>query len=44
MTIKAGDAGIWVTCDMHKEGVCTAECKDLFNEVWYNFNRISLGD
>ncbi|KAG7006146.1 hypothetical protein G7Y79_00016g041310 [Physcia stellaris] len=32
MTIKAGDAGIWVTCDMHKEGVCTAECKDLFNE------------
>ncbi|KAL8794026.1 MAG: hypothetical protein Q9195_003432 [Heterodermia aff. obscurata] len=31
-TINAGDAGIWVTCDMHKEGACTAECRDLFNE------------
>ncbi|KAL9609586.1 MAG: hypothetical protein Q9167_005659 [Letrouitia subvulpina] len=31
-TIEPGDAGIWATCDMHKEGKCTVELKDLFNE------------
>lgn len=32
-TIEAGDAGIWVTCDLNKEAKCTAELMDLFNEV-----------
>lgn len=31
--IEPGDAGIWVTCDMHMEGLCTVELKDFFNEV-----------
>ena len=31
--IEAGDAGIWVTCDLNKEGKCTAELTDLFDEV-----------
>ena len=31
--IDPGDAGIWVTCDMYKEGKCTAEARDIFNEV-----------
>ncbi len=36
-SIHPGDAGIWATCDMHREGQCTAELKDLFNDVstWY---------
>ena len=32
-TINPGDKGIWVTCNMHKEGKCTAEARDIFNEV-----------
>ncbi|KAI4165004.1 MAG: hypothetical protein LQ342_001280 [Letrouitia transgressa] len=32
IAIEPGDAGIWATCDMHKEGKCTVELKDLFNE------------
>lgn len=32
-SINPGDAGIWATCDMHKEGLCTVELKDLFSEV-----------
>lgn len=32
-TIEPGDAGIWATCDMHKEGKCTAELRDIFSEV-----------
>ena len=32
-SIEPGDAGIWVTCEMHKERKCTAELKDLFGEV-----------
>lgn len=31
-SIEPGDAGIWATCEMHKEGKCTAELRDLFNE------------
>ncbi|KAL8808761.1 MAG: hypothetical protein Q9200_004046 [Gallowayella weberi] len=31
-SINPGDAGIWATCDMHKEGLCTVELRDLFNE------------
>ncbi|KAI4280696.1 MAG: hypothetical protein L6R38_004243 [Xanthoria sp. 2 TBL-2021] len=31
-SINPGDAGIWATCDMHREGQCTAELKDLFND------------
>ncbi|KAL8926512.1 MAG: hypothetical protein Q9208_002839 [Pyrenodesmia sp. 3 TL-2023] len=31
-SIKPGDAGIWATCEMHKEGLCTVELKDFFNE------------
>ncbi|KAL8716805.1 MAG: hypothetical protein Q9225_005897 [Loekoesia sp. 1 TL-2023] len=31
-SIEPGDAGIWVTCDMHKEGLCTVELKDFFND------------
>ncbi|KAI4220426.1 MAG: hypothetical protein L6R36_007631 [Xanthoria steineri] len=31
-SIHPGDAGIWATCDMHREGQCTAELKDLFND------------
>ncbi|KAL8724029.1 MAG: hypothetical protein Q9166_008173 [cf. Caloplaca sp. 2 TL-2023] len=30
--INPGDAGIWATCDMHKEGLCTVELRDLFDE------------
>ncbi|KAL9580951.1 MAG: hypothetical protein Q9212_004183 [Teloschistes hypoglaucus] len=30
--IEPGDAGIWVTCDMHMEGLCTVELRDFFNE------------
>ena len=30
--IEPGDAGIWATCEMGKEGKCTAELRDLFNE------------
>ncbi len=32
-TIEPGDAGIWATCGMGKEGKCAAELKDIFNEV-----------
>ena len=31
-SIEPGDAGIWATCDMGKEGKCTAELRDLFEE------------
>ncbi|KAL8900616.1 MAG: hypothetical protein Q9207_005611 [Kuettlingeria erythrocarpa] len=31
-SINPGDAGIWATCDMHKEGLCTVELKDFLNE------------
>ncbi|KAL8741010.1 MAG: hypothetical protein Q9190_006338 [Brigantiaea leucoxantha] len=31
-SIETGDAGIWATCDMHKEGKCTIELRDFFNE------------
>lgn len=31
--INPGDAGIWITCDMYKEGKCTAEARDICNEV-----------
>ncbi|KAL8681064.1 MAG: hypothetical protein Q9186_002776 [Xanthomendoza sp. 1 TL-2023] len=31
-SINPGDAGIWATCDMHKEGLCTVELRDIFNE------------
>ena len=31
-SINSGDAGIWATCDMHKEGKATAELRDLFEE------------
>ncbi|KAL8999622.1 MAG: hypothetical protein Q9169_001582 [Polycauliona sp. 2 TL-2023] len=32
LSINPGDAGIWATCDMHREGQCTNELKELFNE------------
>ena len=35
-SIEPGDAGIWATCDMHKEGKCTIELNDIFNEVRTN--------
>lgn len=31
-SIEPGDAGIWVTCEMGKEGRCTSEVRDLFEE------------
>ena len=31
--IHPGDAGIWVTCDLHREGKCTVEARDFFTEV-----------
>ena len=31
--IEPGDAGIWATCDMHQEGRCIAELRELFGEV-----------
>lgn len=31
-SIEPGDSGIWATCEMGKEGKCTAELKDLFEE------------
>ncbi|KAK4692653.1 tRNA acetyltransferase TAN1, partial [Lecanoromycetidae sp. Uapishka_2] len=31
-TIEPGDAGIWATCEMGKEGKCTGELQDLFQE------------
>lgn len=31
--IESGDVGIWVTCDKNKEGLCTIELRDLFEEV-----------
>ena len=31
-TIEPGDAGIWATCDMHKEGRATIELRDLFED------------
>jgi len=31
-SIEAGDAGIWATCEMGKEGKCTGELRDLFEE------------
>ncbi|KAI4135658.1 MAG: hypothetical protein LQ347_000468 [Umbilicaria vellea] len=33
--IEPGDVGIWATCDMHKEGKCTAELTDIFSEDLY---------
>ncbi|KAI4204319.1 MAG: hypothetical protein LQ350_001299 [Teloschistes chrysophthalmus] len=35
--IEPGDAGIWVTCDMHMEGLCTVELRDFFNECAKSF-------
>lgn len=32
-SIESGDVGIWVTCDKNKEGLCTMELRDLFEEV-----------
>ncbi|KAL8789088.1 MAG: hypothetical protein Q9213_001351 [Squamulea squamosa] len=40
LSINPGDAGIWATCDMHKEGLCTIELKELFNE----YARLIYGD
>ncbi|OCK99545.1 uncharacterized protein K441DRAFT_653121 [Cenococcum geophilum 1.58] len=31
-SIEPGDAGIWATCDMRKEGKCVAELRDTFDE------------
>lgn len=31
-SIEPGDAGIWVTCEMGKEGKCTSDLRDLFEE------------
>lgn len=31
-SIEPGDAGIWATCEMGKEGKCTSELRDLFEE------------
>lgn len=31
-SIEPGDAGIWATCEMGKEGKCTGELRDLFEE------------
>lgn len=31
--ILPGDHGIWATCDKGREGKCTGELRDLFNEV-----------
>ncbi|KAL8697418.1 MAG: hypothetical protein Q9201_007130 [Fulgogasparrea decipioides] len=36
-SIEPGDAGIWVTCDMHKEGLCTVELKGFFAECAKSF-------
>ena len=30
--IEPGDAGIWATCEMGKEGKCTSDLRDLFEE------------
>lgn len=32
-TIESGDAGIWATCEMGKEGKCVGELRDLLEEV-----------
>lgn len=32
-SIESGDRGIWVTCDKDKEAKCTAELRDLFEQV-----------
>lgn len=40
-SIEPGDAGIWVTCELHKEGKCTGEVRDLFNEVQHPSQLIS---
>lgn len=31
-SIEPGDAGIWATCDMRKEGKCVVELRDTFDE------------
>jgi len=31
-SIEPGDAGIWVTCEMGKEGKCSSNLRDLFEE------------
>lgn len=31
--IESGDSGVFVTCDMGREGKCTAEALDLFSQV-----------
>ena len=38
-SIESGDVGIWVTCDKNKEGLCTIELRDLFEEVRIPFIR-----
>lgn len=32
-SIEAGDSGVFVTCDIGKEGKCIAETLDLFSQV-----------
>ena len=32
-TIEPGDSGIWATCDMHMEGKCISELRDLLSQV-----------
>ena len=34
--IEPGDCGIWVTCDKDKETKCTAEVRQLFEQVEAN--------
>lgn len=40
--LQAGDQGIWITCDMHKEAACAAECVRLFEEVRFGFPGLSI--
>lgn len=37
-SIESGDCGIWVTCDKDKEAKCTAELRDLFEQVEHHFD------
>lgn len=38
--IQPGDSGIWVTCDKGREGKCTSELRDFFNQVSCHFTVI----
>ncbi|KAI9830188.1 MAG: hypothetical protein M1826_004990 [Phylliscum demangeonii] len=42
-TIEPGDAGIWATCDMNREGKCVVELRDILEEV-KPFSRHNSGD